>query len=215
MPVNLVQFEGDEIKEIGVGHNGDEFVWSEKAIADPRLTVRAERIQSRIGQNRYQTEINLTAMGWLATLTNHLSKGMIMIIDYGYSFDEYYRSERSAGTLRCYFRHQASQNPLILPGLQDITSHVDFSSLAETALANNVDVLGYHEQADFLLAGDITLLANELQQRVAEDEWLQHAAALKQLILPGAMGHQFKVLSLSRGIEQLPRLEPADRRYQL
>jgi SAM-dependent MidA family methyltransferase len=99
-----------------------------------------------------------------------------------------------------------------LVGLQDITAHVDFTALAETAHAIGLQVEGYQRQSDFLLAGDIL----NLSQQNAPDSFqqMQQAAALKRLLLPEQMGELFKVLSLSKNVE-MPRSKSADLRYRL
>jgi len=215
MPVNLLDFSNADVKELGVSADQDDFLWQAQPLSSTRLIKKAEQIRSQIGEQPYRTEVCLFATDWLETLAQKLSRGLILLIDYGYSFAEYYRADRRQGTLRCFYRHQAHDNPLIQPGLQDITAHVDFTSLAETALNAGLDVSSFQEQADFLLAGDITTAAASLQNALNEAEWIQHSTALKHLLLPGAMGHQFKVLSLSRDLDALPRLRLNDRRYQL
>ncbi|MCX4192394.1 class I SAM-dependent methyltransferase [Methylophaga sp. OBS1] len=215
MPVHLLTFTEDNVEEQGISLSQDEFTWQSRAIDDPRLLEIATDIRQQIGDQVYRTEVNLFARDWLLSVADRLSQGAIFIIDYGYPFAEYYRPDRIQGTLRCYYRQQAHDDPFVLPGLQDITAHVDFTALAEQALSSGLDVAGFHEQSDFLLAGDITLLAAQLEQESNPVDWLQHSAALKQLLMPGAMGHQFKVLSLCRDLDLLPRLQRQDRRYQL
>lgn len=215
MPVHLLDFSDDGVQEVGVSHNQQDFVWKTRPISSPQLQHKAEQIQAQIATGPYRTEVCPFASDWLETLAQKLSRGLILLIDYGYSFEEYYRPDRKQGSLRCYYQHQAHDNPLILPGLQDLTAHVNFTALAESALSSGLEVYAYQEQSDFLLAADITTLAAKLQQQLDAADWLQHSAALKQLLLPGAMGHQFKVLSLCRDIDTLSRLKHNDRRYQL
>lgn len=215
MPVHLLDFSDGGVKEVGVSSDQQNFIWQTRPLSSARLEQKAEQIQSQLGELPYRTEVCLFAADWLENLAQNLSRGLILLIDYGYSFEEYYRPERRQGSLRCYYRQQAHDNPLILPGLQDITAHVNFTALAETALDAGLEVNSFQEQANFLLAGDITSLAATLQQNLSEADWLQQSSALKQLLLPDAMGHQFKVLSLSREIDNLPRLKLNDRRYQL
>jgi SAM-dependent MidA family methyltransferase len=215
MPVHLLEFSEDGVQEIGVSHDQQDFVWQSRPTSSFRLQHKAEQIRAQIGPGPYRTEVCLFANDWLETLAQKLSRGLILLIDYGYSFEEYYRVDRKQGSLRCYYQHQAHDNPLILPGLQDITAHVNFTALAEAAVSSGLEVCAYQEQSDFLLAAEITSLATKLQQQLDTADWLQHSAALKQLLLPGAMGHQFKVLSLCRDIDALPRLKHNDRRYQL
>jgi SAM-dependent MidA family methyltransferase len=215
MPVHLLTFTENDVSEQGVSVDNDQFVWQKRPLQNSRLQNKARQIRACIGEQPYQTEVNLAAEDWLTTVAGKLQQGAVFIVDYGYAFEEYYRPDRSLGTLRCYYRQQAHDNPLLLPGLQDITAHVDFSSLAHSAHAAGLDVDGFHEQADFLLAGDITQLSAELERQSDDLTWLKHSTDLKQLLLPGAMGHQFKILSLSRNMGLLPRLQAADRRYQL
>jgi len=215
MPVHLLDFSENAVMERGVSAGSQGFNWQNKAIEDLRLLKPAAEIRKQIGHQHYLTEVNLFASDWMRSLADSLSQGAAFIIDYGYPFSEYYRPERTQGTLRCYYRQQAHDNPLVLPGLQDITAHVDFTALAEQALAADLDVAGFHEQSDFLLAGDITVLAAEMEQQLGTIDWLPHSSALKQLMMPGALGHQFKVLSLTRDLDLLPRLQMQDRRYQL
>jgi SAM-dependent MidA family methyltransferase len=215
MPVHLLNFTQDRVEEVGVGLDQQNFIWQTRPLSSSRLEKKAEQIKSQLVELPYRTEACLFAADWLETLAQKLSRGLILLIDYGYSFTEYYRADRRQGSLRCYYQHESHDNPLILLGLQDITAHVDFTSLAESAQGCRLEVCGFQEQADFLLAGDITALAAGLQQNLNEADWLQHSTALKQLLLPGAMGHQFKVLSLCRDLDALPRLKLHDRRYQL
>lgn len=215
MPVHLLSFSEEGMKEQGIGADNGEFLWQQKEIDNPLLLAKAEQIHQVIGTQNYLTELNLTATDWLASVADKLKQGALFIVDYGYPFNEYYRPDRTQGTLRCYFRQQAHDNPLILPGLQDITAHIDFTALAEAAHASGLDVAGFQEQSDFLMAGDITIFAAELEHNSDTLDWLRHSSALKQLLLPGAMGHQFKVLSLTQNISPLARLQLNDRRYQL
>lgn len=215
MPVNLIKFKNNQLFERHVGWNNNAFAWQDRPITKTDLKQQAERIQSVISTEPYETEINLTAQQWLQTTAQSLKAGAIFIIDYGYSFTEFYREEREQGTLCCYFRHQINDDPFFLPGLQDITTHTEFSTLADIALEQDLDVAGFHEQSDFLIAGDITSIAAKCHSEMTSADWLQQSAALKQLLMPGQMGQQFKVLSLTKNINSLPRLSVSDRRYQL
>ena len=154
----------------------------------------------------------MQAPAWLGTIAEKLTQGAIYLIDYGYEASDYFHPMRHQGMLRCHYQHQAHNDPLVLVGLQDITAHVDFTALAETAHAIGLQVEGYQRQSDFLLAGDIL----NLSQQNAPDSFqqMQQAAALKRLLLPEQMGELFKVLSLSKNVE-MPRSKSADLRYRL
>ena len=115
----------------------------------------------------------------------------------------------------CYFQHVGHSNPLMLQGLQDITAHVDFTSLAQTAIDNALDVDGFQSQADFLLAGGITKFSqnSEHQDDLA---MYKQATEIKRLTLPSQMGETFKVLTLSCALDSpLARCQLGDRRYSL
>jgi SAM-dependent MidA family methyltransferase len=148
-------------------------------------------------------------------LADNLQQGAVFIIDYGYPQAVYYHPQRSSGTMMCYYQQQGHDNPLILAGLQDITAHVDFTSLAQIAMDNGLDVAGFQSQADFLLAAGITQLSS-LNDDVNTFAMLQQATQIKRLTLPTEMGETFKVLTLTKNLEQLlPRIKQGDRRYNL
>src|SRR5690606_7101096 len=132
-----------------------------------------------------------------ATIAEPLTRGSMLLIDYGMVRREYYAPDRSSGTLRCHYRHRAHDDPFLYPGLQDITAWVDFSACADAALAAGLDVAGFTTQGQFLVEGGAAELL------VADDtrEAIERAQALKTLVLPGEMGERFKVMLLSRHAE--------------
>ncbi len=217
MPVSRLHYHQQHWSSRSVSYDENGLTWCDTPITDPPLLNRTEKISALLPEDTdYFTEVNLHAEAWLASLADMLTAGAIFIVDYGYVQTEYYHPERQTGTLMCYYQHQGHDDPFVLPGLQDITSHVDFTALAETAHQNGLDVAGFHSQADFLIAGDITDFLAEETQAVDTFSSMQYTAAVKQLILPTAMGENFKILSLSKALPNvLPRLQRADRRYQL
>ena len=126
-------------------------------------------------------------------------QGVMLLIDYGYPRHEYYHPQHSSGTLMCHYRQRAHDDPFLWPGLQDITAHVDFTAVAEAALAANLEVSGYTTQAFFLLDSGLDDL---LQQAGPTDSmpYMQLAQQAKTLILPGEMGERFKCIALTRGM---------------
>jgi len=132
-----------------------------------------------------------------------LEQGAVFLFDYGCSRREYYAADRSDGWLRCHFRHHAHDNPLILPGIQDITTWVDFTAIASAAVDAGLAVAGYQSQAMFLGGGG---LQQELQGmlELAPEQQLALSAQVKTLTLPGEMGEKFKCMALSRDIAQAP-----------
>ncbi|RKZ89246.1 MAG: SAM-dependent methyltransferase [Gammaproteobacteria bacterium] len=215
MPVHSLQFEAGKISERYIENDGQQLQWCKGELSQPHLANRAAEIQSLIGDCDYLTEVNLAAEGWLASIADCLQQGTIFIIDYGYPQVTYYHPQRTSGSLMCYYQHQGHDNPLILQGLQDITAHVDFTALAQTAIDNGLEVTSFQSQADFLLAGGITELT--LSHDDADELlMLQQASEIKRLTLPAEMGETFKVLTLCRNLGQLlPRIQLGDRRYSL
>jgi len=215
MPVHLLRLTSSAMFERGVSIQNNNFIWQDQSLTNPRLIPLAKRVNNQSGAIDYLTEANLNAVDWMQTAAASLQQGAMFLIDYGYPFTDYYSAERRHGTLRSYYRQQAIDDPFQLPGLQDISAHVDFTTLAETALEAGCHVAGFHEQGDFLLAGDITQIAAQLEAESDPLTWLKHSAAIKQLLMPNVMGYQFKVLSLTKDLGLLPRLQRQDRRYQL
>jgi len=199
MPVHRFQLEAQEVLEFFVGYDHtQQLVWH--LLPTPQLQLR-EVVESLRPQLPvpYVSEVNLMIPGWLQAVADILSKGLILLIDYGFPRNEYYHPQRHQGTLMCHYRHYAHTEPLILVGLQDLTAHVDFTAVAETAQAAGLQVAGYTSQANFLLACGLTgLLANYAGN---DSTYLRLAQQVKTLILPSEMGELFKVLALTRQLD--------------
>lgn len=201
MPVHRFRLGAENTSELYVACEGDKFVWKAGPLSDPVLAERITDLRAMSPELNpgYISEINLAAPAWVWTLAAALESGMLLLIDYGYPRHEFYHPERARGTLLCHYRHHAHDDPFLHPGLQDITAHVDFTTLAEAGHKAGLDVAGYTTQAHFLLGCGLTELAveapgSEVRQRV------QLAEQIKRLTLPGEMGEVFKVLAMTRGI---------------
>ncbi|MGI9289751.1 MAG: SAM-dependent methyltransferase, partial [Gammaproteobacteria bacterium] len=140
---------------------------------------------------------------FIAELAHWLSDGLILLLDYGFSRREYYAPERSSGTLRCYYRHRVHEDPLLWPGLQDITAWVDFSQLAEAAVEAGLDVGGYTTQAHFLLAAGLESKVTESAMSEPQQQ-AEQAHALRRLLMPGEMGEAVKAIALTKGQVKVP-----------
>jgi SAM-dependent MidA family methyltransferase len=149
--------------------------------------------------NGYTTEVNLQAGTWLKQIADHLQQGSVLLIDYGYPEETYYHPQRHQGTLRCHYQHQAHDNPLLYPGKQDITAHVNFTAIAEQAQTLGLEVLHYGNQAEFLFENGLM----DFYPGYAQDAKTEYALAqqVKRLTLPSEMGELFKVLHLGRGCD--------------
>jgi SAM-dependent MidA family methyltransferase len=146
----------------------------------------------------YEFEINFQAQAWINSLYACFSSVVILLIDYGYGESEYFDPGRVGGTLACYYRHRQHDDPLQLIGLQDISAQINFTSLAQAAVAVGFDVLGFTNQAAFLLANGILTLLDQTSDAIAFNQQQQ----IKQLLLPTQMGEQFKVLALGKNFTE-------------
>ena len=202
MPVALFTWSDQgEVLERGVVSDDAGFVFLDKP-APPQLaeTVRA-RMPALPG---YISEVNLQAEAWMRDLGRWLTRGAALLIDYGFPRHEYYHPQRQRGTLMCHIQHRTHDDVFLAPGLQDITAHVDFTSIAEAAQQSGLDILGYTSQARFLLnAGLPQILEAYAQQQREHPEPKQRAqtyAAVQKLISEAEMGELFKVIAIGRGI---------------
>jgi SAM-dependent MidA family methyltransferase len=197
LPVHLVVWS-DDLRERGVVMADGACTFGERPLQDARLREAAERVDVPTG---YVSEIGLGAPALVASLAALLQHGVLLFIDYGFGRAEYYHPQRNRGTLMCHYRHRAHDDPFFLPGLQDITAHVDFTTVAEAAVAGGLTLLGYTNQASFLVNLGITeLLAREQPGTAA---YLQQASAVQKLLSPAEMGELFKVIALGRGVGPL------------
>jgi SAM-dependent MidA family methyltransferase len=200
-----------------VSLSGDAFVWTETE-ASERLAAAVTNIEGEIAAPfpvGYRSEICLAASAWIAELSDCLHYGVVFLFDYGISQREYYAPDRDDGWLRCHYRHYAHNDPLILPGIQDLTAWVDFSSVASAAVAGGLDILGYQTQSQFLMGGGL-----EIEMQGFSDlpvvKQLELSSQIKTLTLPGEMGENFKCMALGRGdIASPTALKFADRTQAL
>ncbi len=203
LPVQRFRIRGDQVNSVGVTWQLGRLDWSETR-ADAELEAAVRRVEANTGERMpdgYTSEINLRLAPWIASVAAVLREGVALFIDYGLPQRQYYRSERREGTLLCHFRHRFHDDPLINVGVQDIGAWVDFTAVAEAAVASELKVAGFATQAHFLIGNGLEQLlapaaTNELASRV------QLARQAMLLTLPGEMGERFKVIGLSRGFEQ-------------
>jgi len=217
LPVERFERANDNIYQMHVTADESGFDWHKKP-APEVLATAVRQIETDIGEalpGGYQSEISLGLPDWIGQLATCLDRGLILLFDYGVSRREYYSPDRNEGWLRCHFRHHAHNEPLIYPGIQDLTSWVDFTVVAEAAARNGLEVQGFVTQADFLIGGGLEdELAGMEELPVAEQ--LELARQVKLLTLPGEMGENFKCIGLSRGeLAGLTSLISADRAHTL
>ncbi len=214
MPVKRFRVCHEYIEELGVTIENGQLEIKPHA-AEQALAQQITSLGVPIDQDEYISEINLFVSPWLKSLAQATEKCAVYLIDYGYPRQEYYAMERRMGTLLGYYRHRALDDPLWYPGIQDLTAFVDFTGVAEGAQRHGFDVDGFTSQGNFLLNCGITELIAEPNETGTID-YLQQAQQLKTLSLPGEMGERFKVMGLSKGLQQnIPGFEQRDMRYRL
>jgi SAM-dependent MidA family methyltransferase len=201
MPAHVVAWREDGIFERGVGLDQQgRFTWNERP-ASGALLAAAEEIGRQCSlPPGYESEISLAARAWSAEWGHRLQHGALLLIDYGFPRREFYHQQRGRGTLMCHYRHHSHPDPFYLPGLQDVTVHVDFTAIIAAADTAGLDLLGYTSQGQFLLnCGILDLLATEPTDTT---DYIRAAGAINKLLMPHEMGELFKVIGIGRGIDQ-------------
>ena len=198
LPVQLVAWRDDGVFERGVIRNGEGFAWDDRPIGDPNLAALVATLPV---QAPYLSEINLRAQALMVALAQRLVAGALVCIDYGFGRAEFFHPQRLRGTLMCHHRHAAHDDPFYLPGLQDITAHVDFTALANAGVGCGLQLGGYATQARFLIDLGITDLLAETDAADAV-RYAPQVAQVHTLLSPAEMGELFKVLVLTRGIDR-------------
>jgi SAM-dependent MidA family methyltransferase len=198
-PTHRIQVTGGRIEELWVDRQDGQFV---ECLKPPSTAALAQYAHSLAAHwpDGYRTEINLNAMDWIRQVARTLRRGVVLTIDYGHTAEDLYRSDRKNGTFLCYFKQSAHENPFTHVGEQDMTAHVDFSSLARAGEEHGLQVTGFTNQLSFLMGLGVEQLIASL-----EPESPEFRAAI-HLLKPTGMGGTFKVLVQHKGIEQ-PQLD--------
>jgi len=200
-PVHLVE-TGDELKEIYVSFDGEGLVEEKDRVSSEDIDAYIREFTPGL-QPGYRTEVNLRIREWLRDISTVLSEGFLLTIDYGYSSREYYSEDRTRGTLLCYHRHRVNENPYQNIGRQDITAHVNFSSLKRWGEDAGLKTVGYCPQGIFLAAAGIDEVITELY--AGSSDYLREVAKIKGLIMPQGMGESHNVMVQYKG-RDLPEL---------
>ena len=199
VPFSILHRVDGEIVERGVILSEAGFAWEDMALPDGELKRRALSAFPP-GDYDYLSEVSFAAEGLVRTIASSLDQGVALFIDYGFPEREFYHPQRSMGTMRCHYRHRFHDDPFFLPGLQDITAHVDFSAMARAAESAGADVAGFTTQAYFLISCGLAVLVSA-GDPTATLSRLKGTSAVHRLISPAEMGELFKVLGISRGID--------------
>ncbi len=197
IPVHIVHATSQGLCERGVVDKADVFSMQDKALTEQHLLTVASKLNLPEG---YITEFCPAANGLIASLANILQRGIILMIDYGFAEREYYHPQRNQGTLMCHYQHLSHIEPLINVGLQDITAHVDFTSIAHAGVNNGLELSGFCSQTQFLMNCGILDAMSEVSPHDMA-RYAPLAAAAQKLLSPAEMGDLFKVITFSKNME--------------
>ena len=202
MPAHRFRVHRDGVRELRVGWGDGSFRWVESARSASTLDRHIESVLQTLDHplaDGYESECAPLRQDWVTQIGACLAEGAALLIDYGYGRAEYYHPQRAKGTLRCFHRHRAHDDPLVMTGHQDISVHVDFTAVAEAAAAAGLDVAGYTTQAEFLIATGLLEACRNLDP--GSRRHVELTAQIKRLTLPGEMGEAIKVLALTRELD--------------
>jgi SAM-dependent MidA family methyltransferase len=203
LPIHRVVLDQGSLKEIYVTQDNGRFEERWAPLSDQKISAYFRSMQITL-QEGQKAEVNLEALRWLERVSRCLTRGFVLVIDYGYLAEELYAPYRQEGTLLCYYGHRTSENPYERLGEQDITSHVNFTSLIQKGEEEGLELTGLVPQYHFLMALGFLEEMAALEKGMSELEGLKLRLSLKHLIEPErGMGEVFKVLVQHKGIEKL------------
>ena len=217
LPVKRFRKQGAKLQEEMVCEANDVLALRYETPGD-ELKLAVDAVERRLGRglsDGYRSEVCTLLPDWMNALDHAMGQGLVLLVDYGYTGSDYYRPERNRGTLICFHRHRAHEDPLRWPGLCDITANVDFSAAAHAAHDAGFEVSGFTTQAFFLMGNGLeTMLAESDPEDTVSH--LRRSQEAKTLTLPARMGERFNVLALSKDLDLLlPAFQPADWRGRL
>lgn len=197
-PVHRIQIVNGRAQEIYIDCSQGRFVERLKPLS-AALQQHLARLNVSLSEG-YRTEINLNAVRWMEHVARVIGRGVVITIDYGHTAQDLYGADRSRGTLLCYYSQLTSEDPYVRVGRQDMTAHVDFSSLATAGEEQGLHVTGFTNQMSFLMGLGVEEMMAELELESPEFRAAIH------LLRPDGMGRTFKVLVQHKGIER-PELD--------
>ncbi len=201
-PVHRITMVNGKPKELYVAHENGRFVEQTGPLSAPALSHYLARLAAMdiALPDGYTTEINLDAIAWMKEVARVMGRGVVLTIDYGHTAQDLYGPDRKRGTLLCYSRHQAFEDPCARVGMQDMTAHVDFTALAAAGEEAGLRVTGFTNQTSFLMG-----LGAEQMLAALDPESPELQSAI-QLLRPDGMGHTFKILIQHKGMPE-PKLD--------
>ena len=183
----------------GVSCKNEKLVWQTGLPVEQDLLP--ESLLSTHFSEGYVTELHAPANAWMHQLAKQLNTGLFLTFDYGFPESEYYHPQRLEGTLMAHHRHHAIQDPFHLPGLCDLTTHIEWSQIARSALAENADDVYLTNQAAYLLDAGIGDIALEIGDPSDPKTFLPISNALQKLLSEAEMGELFKAFAFSKNLD--------------
>jgi SAM-dependent MidA family methyltransferase len=217
LPTPRFAIRSGEVYEEHVAVDGNCLV-RELRPADAFLTNAVRHLERALGRTfdeGYRSEVLPQLPYWIQAVSGGLQRGAMLFVDYGYARSEYYLPERNDGTLRAYYRHRMHDEPLLWPGLQDLTASVDFTALAEAGVAAGFDFAGYCSQASFLLGNGLAGVLERIEHITDERERQHRSNEVKRLTLPSEMGERFQVMGFEKDVEFGAAFLAGDLSYRL
>jgi len=196
-PVHRIGIVDGMTRELFVDYAEGRFCGRWRPLSSPALQGYLERL-AELGvvlPDGARADINVHAVDWMEDVARVLRRGFVLTVDYGHLAHDLYGPDRRGGTLLCYYHHMASDNPYERVGLQDMTAHVDFTTLACVGQAAGLHVTGFTNQMSFLIALGVEHLLESMQPGSAEFQ------SVVQLLRPDGMGGTFKVLIQHKGVD--------------
>ena len=198
-PVHRTQVTAGRTEELCVNYRNGQFVECLKPLSTAALAQHLQGLHTTWPEG-YRTEVNLHAMEWMEQVAQRINRGFVVTIDYGHTAQDLYGPERKNGTFLCYFQQLTNEDPFIRVGEQDMTAHVDFSSLAAVGEEQGLHVTGFTNQMSFLMGLGVEEMIGELEPESQEFQAAIH------LLKPDGMGSTFKVLVQHKGMSH-PELD--------
>jgi len=203
LPTPRFAIRDGEVYEEYVTAEGESFARTLRP-ADAFLGNAVRNLERRLGRefaDSYRSELLPQLPYWIQAVAGGMQRGAMLFVDYGHPRAEFYQPDRRDGTLRAYYRHRMHEEPLLWPGLQDITASVDFTALAEAGVAAGFDFAGYCSQASFLLGNGMAGVLERIEHMHDATEQQRRRNEVKKLTLPSEMGERFQVMGFEKDVE--------------
>ena len=201
IPCNVIIYQNGFWYWYGVAFENGKLLWKTGLPVEQNL-LPATLVSGNFSEG-YVTELHAPANAWMRQVAKHLHSGLFLTLDYGFPEGEYYHPQRLEGTLMAHHRHHAIQDPFHLPGLCDLTTHVDWSQIARAALEENADDVYLTNQAAYLLDAGIGDIALEIGDPNNPATFLPISNALQKLLSEAEMGELFKAFAFSKNLDGL------------